>query len=147
MAETDKAATFDSLRGKRVVICEVEAITIMHLARAFERAGLNVVGSASDRPEALKVIKHERPDIITMDVHMPVLNGVETIRRVLHDHDACIVVISAYSDQETKESAMEAGACAYISKPIDGQNVVRTVEGAYREYQAKRTNAAPAPAG
>jgi YesN/AraC family two-component response regulator len=135
-------ATKDSvgaaIQGKRVVICEDEAITIMHLARAFEKAGLNVVGSAANGIEALKVVKNERPDIVTMDVHMPVMNGVEAIRRFMSEYPSCVVVISAYSDEETREAALEAGACAFISKPLNGKDVVREVEQAYLRFTETR---------
>jgi YesN/AraC family two-component response regulator len=123
-----------AILGKRVVICEDEAITIMHLARAFEKAGLRVVGSAANGIEALKVLKHERPDIVTMDIHMPVMNGVEAIRRFMNETPACVVVISAYSDEETRQAAIEAGACAFISKPLNGKDVVREVERAYVQF-------------
>ncbi len=131
-----------AIRGKRVVICEDEAITVMHLARAFEKAGLLVVGSAADGMEALKVVKHQKPDIVTMDIHMPVMNGVDAIRRFMKEFPACVVVITAFSDEETREAAMEAGACAYISKPLNGKDVVREVEKA--NVQFRNGNATPA---
>ena len=131
-----------AIRGKRVVICEDEAITVMHLARAFEKAGLKVVGSAADGMEALKVVKHEKPDIVTMDIHMPVMNGVDAIRRFMKESPACVVVISAFSDEETRDAAMDAGACAYISKPLNGKDVVREIERAYVQFR----NGSPSPA-
>ena len=136
-----------AIKGKRVVICEDEAMTVMHLARAFEKAGLAVVGCAADGMEALKVVKHEKPDIVTMDIHMPVMNGVDAIRRFMNEFPACVVVISAYSDEETREAAMEAGACAYISKPLNGKDVVREIEKAYVRFHngAKPLAAEPAP--
>jgi YesN/AraC family two-component response regulator len=127
-----------------VVICEDEALTIMHLARTFEKAGMDVVGSAADGIEALHVVKREKPDIVTMDIHMPVMNGVETIRRFISQTPACVVVISAYSDDETRSAAMEAGACAYISKPLNGRDVIREIEDAYLRFQNGRSKEAAA---
>ena len=128
------------LKGKRVVICEDEAITIMHLARAFERAGLNVVGSAADGVEALKIIKREKPDIVTMDIHMPVMSGVDAVRRFMKETPTCVIVISAYSDEETRQAAMDAGACAYIAKPLNGKDVIREVEAAFVRFSGSSSN-------
>ena len=143
MTNPNQSIDGGAIRGKRVVICEDEAITIMHLARAFEKAGLQVVGSAADGMEALKVVKHQKPDIVTMDIHMPVMNGVEAIRRFMKEFPACVVVISAYSDEETQQAAMDAGACAYISKPLNGKDVIREVEQAYIKF-SQADSAVPA---
>ena len=141
---TNSNGSDTALKGKRVVICEDEALTIMHLARTFEKAGMDVVGSAADGIEALHVVKREKPDIVTMDIHMPVMNGVETIRRFISQTPACVVVISAYSDEETRSAAMEAGACAYISKPLNGRDVIREIEDAYLKFHNGRSKEAAA---
>ena len=125
-----------ALKGKRVVICEDEALTIMHLARTFEKAGMEVVGSAVNGIEALHVVQREKPDIVTMDVHLPVMSGVEAIRRFNAETPACVVVISAYADEETRAAAMEAGACAYIPKPLNGKDVIREIEEAYVRFHS-----------
>ena len=74
-----------------------------------------------------------------MDVHLPVMSGVEAIRRFNAETPACVVVISAYADEETRAAAMEAGACAYIPKPLNGKDVIREIEEAYvRFHSGKR---------
>jgi DNA-binding NarL/FixJ family response regulator len=134
---TDPATTHphSDLRGKRVVICEDEAMTFLHLAKAFGTAGMEVVGSASNGIEAVKVIRHCKPDIVTMDVHMPAMNGIEAIRRITKEHPTCIIVVSAYSDDETVKEAYEAGACGFVHKPITGEGIVKSVEEGYRRHQ------------
>src|SRR5438552_3254177 len=62
-----------SLEGKRVVICEDEAVTQMQLRRALSRAGLDIVGIATNGKEAVDTTLRERPDIVLMDIRMPVM--------------------------------------------------------------------------
>jgi two-component system, response regulator PdtaR len=142
---TDPAATNTEvdLRGKRVVICEDEAMTFMHLAKAFGNAGMEVVGSANDGIEAVKVIRHCKPDIVTMDVHMPAMNGIEAIRRITKDHPVCVIVVSAYSDEETVKQAYEAGACAFVHKPITGEGIVKSVQEGYRKHLRSQKHSQP----
>jgi response regulator NasT len=69
-----------------------------------------------------------------MDIHLPVMNGVEAIRRFMKESPACVVVISAYSDEQVRQEAMDAGACAFIPKPLNGQDIVQEIAEAYHTF-------------
>jgi len=137
--ETDGASP---LLGKRVVICEDEALTFLQMARAFEKAGLEVCGSAADGVEAVKVIRRCRPDIVTMDLNLPAMNGIESIRRLQGGDPVCVIVVTAYSDEETRRRALEAGACGFLTKPVSSNSLLPAVERIYAEHQGRTAPAA-----
>ncbi|MCL6560509.1 MAG: chemotaxis-specific protein-glutamate methyltransferase CheB [Firmicutes bacterium] len=81
---------------------------------------IHVIGTASNGAEALGLLKRMKPDIITMDIHMPEMNGYEAIRRIMETHPVPIVIVSAGYNQEDLEQtfrALEAGAVAVVEKP------------------------------
>ncbi|MDP2689816.1 MAG: chemotaxis-specific protein-glutamate methyltransferase CheB [Deltaproteobacteria bacterium] len=82
---------------------------------------MRVIGMAKNGREALDFIKNRRPDVITMDINMPEMNGLETTRRIMEDNPIPIVIVSASinpRDVERSFSAMESGAVAVVGKPV-----------------------------
>jgi two-component system, NarL family, response regulator DegU len=98
------------------------------LRRTLEEEGLEVVGEAADGEEALRLAAKLRPDVVLMDVTMPVLDGVEATRQ-LHDHlpEIPVVILTMHSDREVLARAIRAGAAGYLVKDCSTDEVVRTV--------------------
>ena len=128
----DSAAV--SLEGKRIVICEDEGVTQLQLRRALTRAGLNVIGVAINGRQGLEIALRERPDIILMDIHMPIMDGLEAARRILETYSVCVVMLTAFSDEEYLNKAQAIGASGYILKPVTSDTLLPQLRKGYEAF-------------
>jgi two-component system chemotaxis response regulator CheB len=104
----------------RVLLAEDSPTVRFHLTRLIDDTpGMKVVGAARDGQEALELVETLKPDVISMDVRMPVLDGLEATRRIMAQHPTPIVVVSGLLDEEIDLSvrALQAGALAVVEKP------------------------------
>ncbi len=122
------------LPGRTVVVCEDEGLTQMQIQRALQRAGLHVVGSAVSGKEALHTILEHRPDIVIMDIGIPGPDGLEVAEHILAVCAPCVVVLTAFTDEEHRRRAERAGACAYLVKPITGEMLLKALQDAWDRY-------------
>lgn len=80
----------------------------------------DVVGTAKNGTEAIEVFEAKRPDVITMDIMMPELNGIESLRRIKsRSPETTIVMVTSVSQNEKMREAARAGADGYVTKPVD----------------------------
>ena len=83
--------------------------------------GIEVVGTANNGEEAIQAVEQKRPDVITMDIHMPKLNGLDATQRIMETHPTPIVIVSGSSNVREAAwafQAMEAGAVAAVERQI-----------------------------
>lgn len=117
--------------AKTVLIVDDVPYVRKTLAEILSDAHYQVVGEASDGNEAAALYQKLRPSIITMDVVMPGLSGIEATKKILKiDKDARVVVISAMGQEALVMEAINVGARDYILKPFSAQEVLRTIERA-----------------
>lgn len=114
---------------KTVLIVEDNPLNMKLAADLLELNGFAVL-KAADGEAALQLLKHQRPDLALLDIHLPGMDGVELFRRI-HDDPACaqlkIVALTASAMREDEEQIREAGFHDYIAKPIDIKQFVRKV--------------------
>ncbi len=98
------------------------------LSRSLTEQGLRVTGEASNGAEAVKLAQELRPDVILMDVTMPVLDGVEATRLLRRHLPECqVVMLTMHADREVMARAIQAGAVGYLVKDCSAEDVVEAV--------------------
>ncbi len=121
--------------ARRVVIAEDEALIRMDLVEMLAEEGYAVVGEAADGAAAVELAEQERPDLVILDVKMPVLDGISAAERIARARIAPVVILTAFSQRELVERARDAGAMAYLVKPFTRSDLVPAVEIALSRFR------------
>jgi CheY-like chemotaxis protein len=104
--------------GKRILLCDDEGMIQRALRRIMEKLGLKVVGEARAGEEAVEIALRERPEVILMDYVLEGMDGIEATRQILAVFPTCILMISGYTDEQTRQRALEAGVSGFLPKPF-----------------------------
>lgn len=95
----------------------------------LEKNGYSIVGEAADGEAAVRVYQELRPELVTMDITMPVADGIEALERIMEfDPEASVVMVSALGQEEFIERSLALGAKDFIVKPFQPQKVLDTLE-------------------
>lgn len=113
----------------KILIVDDAFVIREKLRSIFSKAGHDIVGEASNGLQAVHLYKRLKPDIVTMDITMPGMDGMEGLQKIkAFDSNACILCISSMSQKKVAIDALEAGAVAFILKPFDEWGVLTVVE-------------------
>jgi AmiR/NasT family two-component response regulator len=102
----------------RILVAEDEALIRLDLAEMLTEAGYEVVGQASNGEQAVEMAKELTPDLVIMDVKMPVMDGITAAEEIGSARLCPVVMLTAFSQTELVERARDAGVMAYIVKPF-----------------------------
>jgi response regulator NasT len=117
------------------VIAEDEALIRLDLKEMLEEDGYEVVGEAGDGETAVRLTVENLPDLVILDVRMPVLDGISAAERIAADRIAPVVILTAFSQRELVERARDAGAMAYLVKPFTKADLVPAIEMAVSRFR------------
>ena len=120
----------------RVLIVDDESLIRMDLRDIIESCGHEVVAEGTNGVEALALCKKYKPDIILMDVKMPELDGIEAARQIGFHHEAPVVLLTSYSQQDLIDKARDSGVYGYLIKPVREEQLVPTLEMALGRYKS-----------
>lgn len=115
----------------KVIICDDQAIVRDGLAMLLKlESDINVVGTAEDGAAAVEMVAKEKPDLVLMDLKMPVMNGVEATRQIRAKYpEVKVLVLTTYDDDEWVFDAIQAGASGYLLKDTPRDEVIKVIRG------------------
>jgi len=115
--------------GYRIVIADDEPITRMDIREILEGAGYEVLCEASDGFDAVEMCRKHKPDLVLMDIKMPLLDGLKASRMIRDENTAGgILLLTAYSGKEFVEQAKDVGVMGYVVKPVKEESLLPMVE-------------------
>lgn len=115
--------------GKRVLIADDEVLIRTNLQEMLEGAGYQVVCSCADGFAAVEGCQKQQPDIVLLDIRMPMLDGMAAARFILeHELAPVVILITAYSDLELVEKAKDFGIAGYLVKPVSENILIPTLK-------------------
>ncbi|HEV7187667.1 MAG TPA: response regulator [Blastococcus sp.] len=118
----------------RVLIAEDEALIRLDLKEMLEEEGYSVVAEVGDGQQAVDRAKELTPDLVILDIQMPVLDGLSAAEQIAGERIAPVIVLTAFSQRELVERARDAGAMAYLVKPFSKNDLVPAIEVARARF-------------
>ena len=115
----------------KVIICDDQAIVRDGLAMLLKlEPDIDIVGTAEDGAEAVEMVADKAPDLILMDLKMPIMNGVEATRQIMMKYpEVKVLVLTTYADDEWVFDAIQAGASGYLLKDTPREELIKAVRG------------------
>ena len=113
----------------RILVCDDSAFMRMMLKKLLTDIGHEIVAEAGDGKQAVQLYRQFKPDLVTMDITMPVMDGIQAVKHI-HEEDpvARIVMVTAIGQRSIISDALKAGASGFIIKPFDPEQVQETVK-------------------
>jgi len=115
-------------KRRRAVVAEDEALIRMDIVETLVEGGYEVVGQGANGEEAVALATEHKPDVVVMDIKMPVMDGITAAELIAKDRLAPVVLLTAFSQRELVERARDAGAMAYVVKPFTPGDLLPAVE-------------------
>lgn len=118
----------------RLLVADDHAVVRAGLAQLVSAfAGVELVGEAANGEEAVELALAREPDVVLMDLEMPILDGIEATRRIVEESPGtAVVVLTSFSDRERILHALDAGAIGYLLKDAEPEELRRAIEAAAR---------------
>ncbi len=112
----------------RLLVAEDETLIRLDLVEMLVEAGYEVVAQVSDGEQAVALTRELKPDLVIMDVKMPVLDGISAAEQIGRERIAPVVMLTAFSQKELVERARDAGVMAYIVKPFTVSDLAPAID-------------------
>ncbi|WP_378956623.1 response regulator [Pelosinus sp. sgz500959] len=112
----------------RILVCDDSAFMRMMLKRVLVENGHEIVGEAGNGMEAVQMYRQHQPDLATMDITMPKMDGIQAVTHIHEENPlARIIMVTAIGQRAIITDALKAGAADFIIKPFDNEQVIATI--------------------
>ncbi|HIW47031.1 MAG TPA: response regulator [Candidatus Yaniella excrementigallinarum] len=119
----------------RIVVAEDETIIRLDIVETLTGQGYEVVGEAGNGERAIELVEELKPDLVLMDISMPVMDGISATRYIAERSLAPVVILTAFSQRGLIDQATEAGAMSYIVKPFSETDLIPAIELAKARFE------------
>lgn len=124
---------------KNIAIVDDDASARIVLRGFIEDAGFKVIAEGSNGAEAIGICREKSPDLIIMDVKMPVKEGTEAAEEISRLCPTPVILLTARDDEDTVKKAADAGVMAYLLKPVREEELLPAIELAMARFNEFRT--------
>ncbi|MEA1884009.1 MAG: response regulator [Thermotogota bacterium] len=121
----------------KILIAEDEYIVLMGLREALENSGYTVIAQATNGQQAVEFALEHKPDLLIIDINMPILDGIEAIRKINQEINIPAIITTGYNEKELIKRANDAGVFYYLVKPVDEielKPAIEIVMSRFEEY-------------
>ncbi len=123
------------MEALNIMVVDDSKITLKKLSKALEELGHNVVQIARSGKEAVDLYERVNPDLVTMDITMPDMNGIEATRQIRSQYkDAIIIMVTSHGQEQMVMDAIAAGARGYILKPFENKKLEESIKKVIQRY-------------
>ena len=124
--------------ARTVVVADDEALIRLDIVEILKDQGFDVVAESDNGKTAVELAQKYSPDLVLMDVKMPIMDGITAAEEIAKEQIAPVVLLTAFSQKELVDRAVEAGAMAYVVKPFSPNDLVPAIEVAISRYEQIR---------
>ena len=129
------------MKKLNIMIVDDSRTTIKKMAQMVAEMGHEVIEVALAGKDAIGKYHTARPDIVTMDITLPDMSGVDVTKAILAEHpDALIIIVTSHGQENMVVDSIEAGAKGYILKPIKPEIFEKTIERVFEKYSNVKIN-------
>lgn len=123
------------MKPLRVILAEDEPVTRRDIKEMLAECKIITAGECGDGATAVELAKTLKPDLIIMDINMPIMNGIEAAKILNKEKIAPVMLLTAFSQKHLIEEAQKAGVLAYLVKPVNEQNLIPACYIAVSRYE------------
>ncbi|HEY3320111.1 MAG TPA: response regulator transcription factor [Planctomycetota bacterium] len=121
----------------KVLVVDDSASMRAVVSSIVKKMGFSVIGEAANGKEAVVVALRDEPDIVMLDINMPIKTGFEALQEIKADHPTAVVIMmTSVSDMETVEKCIEAGAAGYVLKSATHEEIAKSIDDAWEAGKA-----------
>ncbi|HHU06910.1 MAG TPA: response regulator [Clostridiaceae bacterium] len=116
------------MKGYKFVIADDDSVISLDIAQMLQENGHTVVGIANDGLDAIKLTEEMDPDVVLMDIQMPLFDGLSAAQTILKTNpNTCVICCTAFADDEFIKRAESIGIAGYLVKPINERSLISTI--------------------
>lgn len=121
-------------KALKIVVAEDEYLVLLGLKDMLEELGHEIIGEATNGEKAVKVVLEKEPDLLIIDINMPLLDGIDAIKKINKKSLLPSIIVTGYYNQDLIERATAAGAFSYLVKPIDEKDLKPAIDLAIARF-------------